>query len=143
VKMWLLQGLLFGVFGLLVEDFFTGVKSFLRGDRRGTTTSYLYMPFVWAVGGWLFAFLEPSVAAIPWLLARWVAWVLLIYVLEALSGALLKKFLGLVPWDYSDSKGAALGGTVNLWYIPFWLLLGIGVQPALHFVAWMAGRLLQ
>ena len=138
----LLQALLFGVLGLLVEDVFTGVASLLRGDRKATTTSYLYMPVVWALGGLFFRLVAPGVEALPWFFARWLVWMALIYVLEAISGSLLKRWLGLVPWDYSESRGSALGGTVNLLFIPYWLALAVAVSPVLHFVAWMASRLL-
>ena len=137
----LLQALLFGILGLLVEDVFTGIKALLRGDRRGTTTSYLYMLVVWAVGGLFFHLVAPGVESLP-LIARWLVWMVLVYVMEALSGALLKKWLGLVPWDYSESRGSALGGTVNLLYFPYWLGLAVAVGPVLHFVAWVASRLL-
>ncbi len=139
----LLEALLFGILGLLVEDVFTGIRSFFQGDRRGTTKSYLYMPLVWGVGGLLFRLLEPGVAAVPFWAGRILLWMLLIYVMEALSGTLLKKVLGVVPWDYSAQEGSALGGTINIWYSPFWAGLAILVHPTLHFVAWVATRLLQ
>ena len=141
MKTLLLEALLFGILGLLVEDIFTGIKSFIRGDRRGTTTSYLYMPVVWAAGGLLFRFLSPSVAGAP-LVGQWLLWVMLIYVVEGLSGAILKKVLGVVPWSYSSQKGAAFGGTINLWYAPFWIGLAVGVRPVLAFVHELAVRIL-
>lgn len=142
MKQLLLETLLYGILGLLVEDLFTGIKSFIQGDRRGTTKSYLYMPFVWGLGGLLFRCLAPSVESAP-LLGQWLLWAMLIYTVEGLSGAVLKKVLGVVPWDYSKQRGSALYGTINLFYAPFWVLLAIGVSPMLHFVAWAATRLLQ
>ncbi len=138
----LLQGLLYAVLGLVVENVFTGVSAILDGDVRAPTRSYLWMPVVWALGGFFFHFLGPWVAHVPQYWLRGLVWTLATYVLEFGSGLLLLATIRVVPWDYrSRTRGAALWGTINWRYLPYWLTLGMFVEPAQAWILRLATAL--
>jgi hypothetical protein len=134
----ILRALLYGLLGMLVENLFTGLSAVLEGDKRAPTRSYLWMPVVWAAGGVAFELVARHLTH-AWY--RPLEWTAAIYGLEFVSGMALRFLLGVVPWDYRPRPGSLLWGTVNWRYLPYWLVLGLGVDPALRWVAHVAAAL--
>lgn len=113
---------LYGCIGVLIEFFFTGIYSLLKGNLKATAVSYLWMLPIYGVAG---LFLEQVSTALLW--SSWLKaflYVPIIYGIEALSGWLLFLLIGSIPWEYQKSKWSPMG-LINLKYSPFWLVVAI------------------
>lgn len=115
--------LVYGLLGVLIEFFFTAVGSLLKGNWKGTGVSYIWMPFIY---GFAAIVLEAVGDALPWpFYLKPLVYVPIIYGVEAISGWILMKIIGHIPWDYQKSRWTPMG-LINLAYAPFWLLLALG-----------------
>jgi hypothetical protein len=125
----------YGLAGWCSEILSTGLRS--RGRDRNwrlTGTTYLWMLPIY--GGGALAF-EPVLdqmrsRRVP-VAARAAVWVGAVYVLEAVSGELLRAATGEVPWDYSRPRGGKgepvhWRGLVRPAYAPVWALVGLGFE---------------
>lgn len=115
-----------GLAGIVVEFFFTGVKSLCYGDKKGTSTSYIWMPPIYGLAYLAMVLLRINVEAPVWLMAF--PYALIMFVSEFLYGMLLLKILKVIPWDYGRGRWTIMGA-VQLKYAPFWYLLGLCVNP--------------
>ena len=116
----------YGCLGLLIEVFFTGVWSLFQKNWKATSQTYLYMLPIY--GATAIA-LEGVSEALPWpFYMKAFLYVPIIYGIEALSGWLLQKVIGVIPWDYKKSKWTPMG-LINLKYLPYWLLLALAFDP--------------
>lgn len=118
--------LVYGCLGLLVEVLFTGVMSVLRRDLRARAQTYLWMLPIYGVGGLVLEQLHRYLVWHPVALA--VASVPIIYVLEFVSGWVLRLSIGQCPWDYGSAR-FAIRGLIRVDYAPFWLLLALAFYP--------------
>ncbi len=123
----LVRVLLFALFGLLVEVFFTAISSLLRGNWnfRGGTSPWMMLDY-----GILGLAVAPISAALTKrrfpLAARAVVYMLGIFLVEYVSGEIFTLF-GLSIWDYSDLP-LNLRGQITLTYAPFWFFLGLWLE---------------
>ena len=116
----------FACFGITAEVFFTAFsdlinKTPLCGKPLSALagTSYVWMAFIYALIPVIGILLHDKAKPIPtWL--RLPLYVLIIYVVEFTSGALLQFFTGSCPWHYTS--GLNILGLVRLDYFPAWLL---------------------
>ncbi len=108
--------------GWCLEIIWTGLGSLLVGDPRLTARTYLWMFPIYGLA----VFFEPVHDLIrPWpVLVRGLSWTLIFFVVEYLTGWMLRAVVGASPWDYS---GAALQlhGLIRLDYAPVWFILGL------------------
>lgn len=135
--MLILQKLLvFGCLGVLIEFFFTAIYSLATGNIKGTGYSYFWMVPVYGFAGLA---LESVSQAVDWpFYLKAFLYVPIIYGIEGLSGYILQKTIGHIPWDYKKSFWTPMG-LINLKYAPFWLILAMAFDPITHFL----GRLLK
>jgi uncharacterized membrane protein len=116
----------YGCLGLLIEVFFTGVWSLFQKNWKATSQTYLYMLPIY--GATALA-LEGVSEALPWpFYLKALLYVPIIYGIEALSGWLLKKWIGVIPWDYGRARHTPMG-LINLKYVGFWLILATAFDP--------------
>lgn len=116
----------FGILGLLIEVFFTGIASVLHGDARARCQTYLWMFPVYAGAGLTFSWIDSN---LHWhWLAKAPVYTALIYFTEFTSGYVLKRLIGRCPWDYGLSHWTPLG-LINLKYLPWWFALACAVRP--------------
>lgn len=129
----LLQKLLvFGCLGILIEFFFTSIHSLLTGNLKGTGYSYIWMVPVY---GFTALLLDGLNDVLPWpFYIKAFVYVPVIYGAEALSGWVLQKTTGHIPWDYKKSFWTPMG-LINLKYAPFWLVLAMAFDPITQFLA--------
>lgn len=118
------QFVAYGFFGLVIENIFTGLWSLLHGDKRTTTTSYLWMIFIYGLGGLQMQTLH-GLGWNPFLLA--LIYVPVIYVNEFCWGLFLDKLLGKCPWDYGRGRHTIMG-YIRIDYAPLWFLLALGFE---------------
>lgn len=127
--------LMFGLVGLLVECWFTGVKSWFRGDGHGTCQSWLSMVPVYGSAGLLLEGLRAWMSSPSW--AVFPVYVLTIYLCEFGWGLAYAAWFGRCPWRYQEDRWTVMG-LVNLRYWPYWAGLAILFDPisrGLHVVA--------
>jgi len=110
----------------VIEVIFTGVYSFFKGDKKGTSTTFIWMWIVYGLAGVVLELVKTSLDW-PWYLKPLV-YTPLIYGIEGLSGLALRAIIGVCPWDYNISKWTFLR-VVHFGYLPAWLGLAFLVDP--------------
>lgn len=129
--------LIFGAMGIIIEVVFTGLKSLMIGDWNATGQTYLWMFGVYAVAGTALAAVRNSVkiSANQYanaVLLTFLVYVPMIYGFEFLSGWILLKVIGSVPWQYES--GVTVMGLIRLDYAPFWFLLALLFEPIAEYM---------
>jgi len=123
----------FASLGLLVEVLFTGAHSFLvLKNKSAQAKTYLWMIPIYGIGGILLQINRDVLVSIgvP-LLLRAVVHVVIIYIIEFLSGLSLHYLIGKCPWKYvvSDTREEihrfSIMGFVRVDYALFWYILAL------------------
>ena len=118
----MLHFIIYGLLGWCLEIIWTGLGSLINRDVRLTAKTYLWMfPIYGSV-----VVLEPVHEMIRlWsVVERGIVWMLLCFSIEYLSGWLLRRMLGTVPWDYSRAV-LNVQGLIRLDYAPVWFVAGL------------------
>ena len=124
----------YGCLGLLIEVFFTGISSLFRGHKDAPAKTYLWMLPIYGVSALV---LEGLSEVLPWpFYIKAFVYVLFIYIAEGLSGWVLKKTTGRIPWDYGISHWTPMG-LINLKYAPYWLMLAMAFDSITAFLTKM------
>ncbi len=115
--------IIYGLLGMLMEVFWTGLHSLLSGNLNLISKTSIWMFFIYGSA----ILLEPIHDKIRRknIILRGLAWVLLIYGIEFLSGFLLEKLIGSCPWDYRSSTRYTLKGYIRFDYFPAWFIVGL------------------
>jgi hypothetical protein len=118
----------YGVVGWAIEVLMTGACSivFDRNPSAMARTS-LWMHPIYGAGGLLLEHVDRPFARWP-RAVRALAYVPVIFAVEAATGALLRRAIGRCPWDYTG-RGLHLKGLVRLDYLPLWYLVGYAFDP--------------
>lgn len=124
--------LMFGCIGLTTEIIFTALKKIVVdfGNHRTLDLSlsgktYVWMFFIYGLIPILGDFIYPKVK--QWkTIFRLLFYVVLIYLIEFLSGGTLKLILGKCPWEYTT--GIHILGIIRLDYFMFWICFIYGVE---------------
>lgn len=125
------KALIYGCLGILIEFFFTSVKSLINKDWDAPGKSYLWML---PIHGFTAVGLEKLGEMLPWpFYFKAILYVPLIFWVEASSGWIINRLIGKIPWDYGKSFWTPKG-LINLKYTPFWLLLAMVFDPIANFV---------
>lgn len=122
-----------GNLGLLIENYFTGIKSLFGKKWTADTQTSLWMFFVWAFGVLPFKIIDDNIVVFNnvyfnSILLALIFYMPLFYGIEAISGLISLKIFKRVLWDYGLSKYTPLG-LINLKYSPFWLFLSLFIHP--------------
>jgi len=122
--------LAYGALGWCLEVLFTGLSAVLfRHDRSATGQTYLWMLPIYGGAGLLLEAMHHALLGTgAGLVLRILAYVIVIYSVEAASGHALRRLLGRCPWDYGDAR-FGIRGLVRLDYAPFWALVGLLFEP--------------
>lgn len=138
--MLLAKFIVYGSIGLTLEVVFTGVCAALfERDRAATGRTYLWMFPIYGGAALLLEQVYPIVAPVP-LLVRGLAYVGVIFVVEYLSGLVLRRVIGRCPWDYG-CRGLSVHGLIRLDYAPAWFFAGLLFEYARPAV-WAAAQAL-
>lgn len=122
-KIMLIKFLLYGFMGWIGEILFTGAGSMLAGSLQLTGHTYLWMFPIYGLA----VFLEPMhdrIRSMPWMV-RGTVWAGVFFIIEYLSGWVLKLLIGVCPWDYSLASPYMLDGLIRLDYFPVWFITGL------------------
>lgn len=115
--------IIYGLLGMLMEIFWTGMHSLLSGNLNLISKTSIWMFFIYGSA----VFLEPIHSKIRRnnIFVRGTLWVFLIFAIEFISGFFLKQVIGSCPWDYSYSTKYTLGGYIRFDYFPAWFIVGL------------------
>ncbi|KAJ51405.1 putative membrane protein [Clostridium tetanomorphum] len=114
--------IIYGLLGFCMEVLWTGFGSLLKGDIKLTASTYVWMFFIYGLA----VFLEPIHNRIRHLsfIIRGGVYMILIFTIELLSGLLLKRIIGVCPWNYV-TEPFTIYGIITLSYIPVWFTAGL------------------
>jgi len=126
---------LYGLLGWCLEVVWTAVTGLRQDGKtdwrlRGRTSLWMF-----PIYGLLAPLYEPahdSLRAWPWFM-RGMLYLLGIWLIECLTGWLLRRLTGQCPWDYSHLRGH-LHGLIAWEYGPVWFLFGLAMEPVHDFL---------
>ena len=116
---------IYGCLGWLVEIVWTGMGAIVSGDKNLKCKTYLWMFPIYGMG----VMLEPVhelIRGLSWLYRGFI-WAAIIFLIEYITGYILKLTLGGCPWDY-DSDGdilVSVKGIIRLDFLPVWFGVGL------------------
>lgn len=123
-NLWLF--LLFGMLGMVGEVVFSAISSLIRQQSwKLEGHSYLWMLPIYGLIAFLFPLVNGLVASWPWW-GRGLSYMVVIFVVEYISGALLKKITRGPVWHYTGRFN--LHGHIQLTYAPVWFAVGLLVE---------------
>ncbi len=111
--------LLYGLLGMVVEVFFTAIA---EGKVQLAGKTYLWMLPIYSLGG-LTLDISNNLELV--LLYKLIFFTCEIFVIEYVSGFLLRRYTGICPWDYGNTK-FSIHGLIRLDYFIFWFCLSGG-----------------
>ncbi|KJS12983.1 MAG: membrane protein [Peptococcaceae bacterium BRH_c8a] len=112
---------IYGLLGWGLEVAYTGLGSAMQGSPRLEGHTYLWMFPIYGLA----VFLEPlhnAMRPLHWYL-RGLVWVLVIWVLEYATGAVIRSLVGTSPWVYRE--GWQVNGLIRLDMAPLWFVVGL------------------
>ena len=104
-----------------MEVFWTGLGSILKKDFRATSTTSIWMFFIYGSAA-LFTPVIRMIAPFP-LVVRGLIYATCIFAVEYATGRVLKTF-NVCPWDYSSCR-FSVQGVIRLDYTPVWFGVGL------------------
>jgi len=130
----LMRFIVYGCTGWIIETVFTGLSSALDGDKNLKCHTYLWMFPIYGLG----ILLEPLHEIMRGLLwvYRGFVWVAAIFLIEYVTGWIIKLIIGECPWDY-DVDGEILvsvKGIIRLDFLPVWFAVGLMFERLHDFV---------
>jgi uncharacterized membrane protein len=125
------RALSFGLIGIVLECFFTGLKAFWNGDKNATCQTYLWMVPIYGLTALGLEHLNAYANKPFYIMACY--YTAVIYLSEFLSGWVLKRFTGKIPWDYGKNPGSVYG-YINWHYFPYWFAIGLAFNRFSRFL---------
>lgn len=116
--------MIYGFAGQCMEILFTGTFSLIKGDSRLVGNSSLWMFPIYGSA----VLLEPvhnSIRMMPFFY-RGIVYLVLIWVTEYASGWLIRRMVGVCPWDYEEHS---LDGLIRWDFAPAWFAVGLLFEP--------------
>ncbi|MBV4415792.1 putative ABC transporter permease [Clostridium tyrobutyricum] len=113
---------IYGLLGWCTEIVWTGFGSLLNGNLKLTAFTYIWMFPIYGMA----VLLEPVHNKIRhWpIVFRGGVYTVIFFVIEYITGNIIKKFIGVCPWDYGNCR-YSIDGIIRLDYIPVWFAAGL------------------
>lgn len=129
-KKLLLKYIFYGLLGVTLEIFFTGFISLLKNNMTLEGKSYIWMFFIYGLA----VFLEPIHDKIRNrnIFLRGLIYMILIYLGELITGALIMCLIGKCPWSYVE--GNSINSIISIRFIPIWFALGLFLERVHDFL---------
>jgi hypothetical protein len=129
--------IIYGLLGICMEIFWTGLGSLIQNDYTMEGRTYIWMFFIYGSA----IFLEPIHDRLRDynFVVRGFIYMFLIYGVEFISGLLIQTIIGECPWYYTDA--GSIGGIITLFFIPVWFSLGLileRVHDFLNTIDWIS-----
>ena len=123
-KIWLF--IVFGIVCIFGEIIFTGAQSLIYTRKwRLQGHSYIWMFPIYGLIAFLFDPLNQMIADMSWVV-RGLVYMLAIYTVEYIAGALITKLTGVHIWQYTGKYN--LHGQIQLAHAPVWFVVGLIVE---------------
>lgn len=120
LSLWM-RFVVYGCFGWCFEIIFTSVKGFFRSKGKDWSffgKSYLWMLPIYGLAAFLFEPAHDAMRQLPWPI-RGVIYAIGLFIVEFITGWLLRVTTGKCPWDYSHAK-YNFKGLIRWDYAPVW-----------------------
>ena len=114
------RGILYSSLGMTAEIFYTSLRTFPKLEGR---TQLWVAPLYYFGSIYGFEPLYQRIYTYP-LYIRCIIYALFIMSIEYVAGILLKRLLGVCPWEYRNRR-FSVQGVVNLAYLPLWSIVGL------------------
>ena len=130
----LIRFVIYGCVGLFMETVWTGFSSVLKGDINLRCQTYLWMFPINGMG----VFLEPLhelIRGYLWIYRGFI-WAAVIFLIEYITGYILRLTIGNCPWDYNSGGEilVSIKGLIRLDYLPVWFSVGLIFERIHDFV---------
>ena len=127
-NMFLHRYLIYGLIGICLEIFWTGLESLLNNNYTMEAKTSIWMFFIYGLA----VFFEPIHHKMKGInpMIRGLLYMVLIYTVEFLTGGILKILLGACPWNYTD--WGSFYGLITLSFMPVWSALGFIFEGIHH-----------
>jgi len=121
----------YGLIGWCMEIIWTGLQSLLQRDVKLVGKTSIWMFPIYG----LTVFLEPLCVKLKQrhIAFRGGVYTVCIFIIEYATGSLLKKLLGVCPWDYGKRR-FSVKGLIRLDYAPAWFVAGLIFESLYHFL---------
>ena len=130
----LIRFVLYGLLGWSAEVVWSATTERLRGKQRDWRLvghTYLWMFPIYGLLAPLYEPLHDFLRPWHWFM-RGTIYVLGFWLIEYVSGWLLRRLTGKCPWDYSELRGN-LHGLIAWEYGPVWFAAGLALEPVHNF----------
>jgi uncharacterized membrane protein len=121
----------YALLGTATEVVFTAVQATLHRSTRSARLqghTYLWMPPIYALCAVLYEPLHDRLREAP-AARRAATYAAGIIGVEYITGRLLERAVGLIPWDYRGTSPLQVHGATRLDYVPFWAVAGMALEP--------------
>jgi hypothetical protein len=121
----------YALLGTVSEVVFTAIEGVLRPSTRSARLeghTYLWMPPIYGLCAVLYEPLHDRLRAVP-AAQRAGAYAAGIIAVEYLSGRLIQRVAGVIPWDYTGRSRFQLHGATRFDYVPLWAAAGLALEP--------------
>lgn len=129
--------LIMGCIGITVEIFFTAIYDLAQHTNHGLSLeghSYIWMFPLYGLTALAFPPLSRLLATLKWW-GRGLVFGVGILLVEYISGALLRHYTGICPWEYK--QGLHINGLIRLDFYPLWVIFAVAVEAI---VTWLQPR---
>jgi uncharacterized membrane protein len=110
--------------GITMEVIATSIMDFVKSrDPRLKGETYLWMLPIYAVVPFIFYFVTTYFGESSWIL-KGLIYMAAFYLLELVSGLIIKALVGVSPWNYKDYR-FHYKEVICLEYAPVWFIYGI------------------
>ena len=134
---WFYGFIAFGCLGMTAEIFFTALTDLYSKwinaetmDLKLQGKSYIWMFFIYGLAAVFFPLLYAKLMHLP-LLVRLLIAVLIIFMVEYITGWMLDMFTGRCPWEYTT--GWHISGYIRLDYAPAWMFFAFLLEKVYLF----------
>ncbi len=140
----------YGLLGWCAEILWTALYDFISGSQRAEGDradrvpmtraerlrlqgrTYLWMFPIYGSAAFLFNPAHDALRGVFWVW-RGILYMIGIFIIEAITGLLLKAITGRCPWDYSYARWH-VGGVIRLDYAPVWFAFGMILERVHDYV---------
>ncbi|MDQ6855863.1 MAG: putative ABC transporter permease [Candidatus Dormibacteraeota bacterium] len=121
----------YALLGTVGEVVFTAVEASLHRSTRSARLeghTYLWMPPIYGLCAVLYEPVHDRLRTEP-LPQRAAVYAAAIIGVEYLTGRLIQRVAGVIPWDYTGRSRLQVHGATRLDYFPLWAAAGIALEP--------------
>jgi uncharacterized membrane protein len=121
----------YALLGTVTEVVFTALEASLHRSTRSARLeghTYLWMPPIYGLCAVLYEPLHDRLRSVP-AAERAVVYAAGIMGVEYVTGRLIERVTGVIPWDYSGRTRLQVHGATRLDYAPLWAAAGMALEP--------------